>query len=212
MPKGAKLGTLGNCASSVMRPPAVTVSKVASRAGETLTGCRVSKIRAGSPPPSCRPAGRGWTGPGAARLQRHDRARDLRRQRRETQEAEKGAAKLRRNAIEAVKDRFGDPGQQLDNRDAGVGRIVVRPLGSQQRDLPARLIDELIKGAAVKGGKEQHQDAASKSLIWWLPGAGNRSEGRSITSAARLVPRSQPSRVRLNTPGTAARTRATPER
>src|SRR4051812_22868260 len=55
-PNGTKLATLGNWVSSTVRPPAVTVSKVASRAGETLTGCRVSKITGEAPSPSCRPA------------------------------------------------------------------------------------------------------------------------------------------------------------
>ena len=57
---------------------------------------------------------------------------------------------LLRHAVEPVDDRLGQPGEQLDERDPGVGDVVLGPLRAALAMPQARLVDEVLEAAVVE--------------------------------------------------------------
>ncbi len=57
---------------------------------------------------------------------------------------------LVRQAVELVEDDLGHPREQLDDRDAGVADVVVRPLGAVTRYQSLRLVDDVLKLTQVQ--------------------------------------------------------------
>ena len=56
------------------------------------------------------------------------------------------------HAVEAVDELVGHPGEQLDERDAGVGDVVVGPLRAALLDEPLGVVDEVLEAAVVEVG------------------------------------------------------------
>ena len=52
--------------------------------------------------------------------------------------------------VDPVQHHLAHPGEQLDQRDAGVGQVVVGPLRGVAGDQPLRLVDDVLEGAVVE--------------------------------------------------------------
>ena len=77
------------------------------------------------------------------------------------------------HAVEPVHELVDHLGEGLDERDAGVGHVVVGPLRATSLDEPLGLVDEVLEAAVVQVGGVQHRRH--------LPGA--RSSGRACSTA-----------------------------
>ena len=67
-----------------------------------------------------------------------------------------------RDLVEAEEDVLAEEREQLDQRDPGVARIEVRPLGRVDGDAADELVAELLVGAVVEDGlRERHQTRAN---------------------------------------------------
>ena len=66
------------------------------------------------------------------------------------EQAEEGDALLLGNQVGAVEDRVGEPGEQLDQRAAGVACLRRRPFRRMRRDAGEHLLYEVVVGAIVE--------------------------------------------------------------
>src|SRR6185369_1629393 len=120
-----------------------------------------------------------------------------RRPLRAVQELQAGTGVLLGQPVDAVDQHLGQPGEELDQSDAGIGRIVVRPLRREAGDQRPGLVEEAGVAAVVQGGlRDAHArlpEVASSVLperaMSWLPEkTRNRparappSRGVSVTS------------------------------
>nr|BFE71227.1 hypothetical protein GCM10020092_045280 [Actinoplanes digitatis] len=63
--------------------------------------------------------------------------------------------------VEPVQGHLGHPGEELDERDAGVGDVVVGPLRAEPVYPPLGLVDDVLKPAIVKIRRGKTHGAAS---------------------------------------------------
>ncbi len=68
----------------------------------------------------------------------------------DAEQLEQGDVELVRHPVEPVDGHLRHPGEQLDERDAGVGDVVLGPLGTGAVDLEPRLGDEVLEAAVVE--------------------------------------------------------------
>ena len=74
--------------------------------------------------------------------------------------------------VQPVNQHLGQPGEQLDQGDAGVGRIVVGPFRRVAGDQRARFLDQVGIAAIVEIGEGQrHGDQVSAKVkrMSWMP-------------------------------------------
>ncbi len=106
------------------------------------------------------------------------RARGRRREERDADQVQEGEVVLVRDAVEPVDDLVGHVGERLDERDAGVGDVVVGPLRGALLDVALGVVDELLEAAVVEvGGGQGHQRSLSGE-----PGRPAGASGRSGSS------------------------------
>ena len=84
------------------------------------------------------------------------RARGLGRLKPHAHQVQEGDEVLIRHLVEPIDDHLGHPREQLDERDARVGRVKVRPLGAVLRDEALRLLHDLLVRAVVQVGDGDH--------------------------------------------------------
>ena len=85
-------------------------------------------------------------------------ARRGRREERDADQLEELDVVAVRDAVEPVDQLVGHPGEQLDERHAGVGDVVVGPLGAALLDEPLGVVDEVLEPAVVEvGDGQRHQ-------------------------------------------------------
>ena len=60
-----------------------------------------------------------------------------------------------RDPVDPVQELVRHPGEELDQGDAGVGDVVVRPLRATLLDEPFRVVDEILEAAIVQVGDRQ---------------------------------------------------------
>ena len=102
-------------------------------------------------------------------------ARGGRREEGDPDEVEEGEVVLLGDAVEPVDDLVGHVGDRLDERDAGVGHVVVGPLRGALLDVALGVVDELLEAAVVEvGGGQCHQ----RSLSVAGPGGVRRTARR----------------------------------
>ena len=100
----------------------------------------------------------------------HLRARRRRRAHRHAEQLEQVDVDLVRHAIEPVGRHLGHPREQLDQRDAGIGDVVLGPLRAAARDPRASLRHELLKAAVVEHDLGQpHHETTSASRTSCVP-------------------------------------------
>jgi hypothetical protein len=68
----------------------------------------------------------------------------------DAEQVEERHVELVRHAVEPVDGHLRHPREQLDQRDAGVRHVVLRPLGTGAVDLEPRLRDEVLEAAVVE--------------------------------------------------------------
>jgi len=92
----------------------------------------------------------------------HSRVRGGRRSKRFAEEVEKLDPVQLRNLVQPKDQLVDHVGEGLDQRDSGVGHVVVGPLGSTLLKEAFRLVDEVLKGAIVQiGGWKAHYPSCS---------------------------------------------------
>ncbi len=67
--------------------------------------------------------------------------------------------------VEPVEELVGHVGERLDQGDAGVGDVVVRPLRAAPLDQPLGVVDQVLEAAVVQVGCRQRHSAYSSSGI-----------------------------------------------
>ncbi|RPK62978.1 hypothetical protein EES44_16130 [Streptomyces sp. ADI96-15] len=97
----------------------------------------------------------------------HVGAGGRRREQGDADQVEEGQVVLVRDPVEPVHDLVGHVGDGLDEGDAGVGDVVVGPLGRPLLDVALGVVHELLEAAVVEvGGGQGHQ----RSLSGRVPG------------------------------------------
>ncbi len=85
-----------------------------------------------------------------------------RREQGDPDEVQERQVVLLRDPVEPVDDLVGHVGDRLDEGDAGVGDVVVRPLRGALLDVALGVVDELLEAAVVEvGGGQCHQRSLS---------------------------------------------------
>ena len=77
-------------------------------------------------------------------------ARDRRRERLDAHQVEEVHVQPVRHLVDPVEHHLAHPREQLDQRDARVGHVVVGPLGGEARDQALGLVDDVLEGAVVE--------------------------------------------------------------
>jgi hypothetical protein len=84
----------------------------------------------------------------------------------DTQQVEERDVQLVRHAVEPVEQLVDHEGEGLDERDPGVGDVVVGPLRTALLDHPLGIVDEVLEAAVVQARDGQAHRAASSSRSW----------------------------------------------
>ena len=87
---------------------------------------------------------------GAGEPEAHVGARGARAVEPDAEQVEQRDVELVRHAVEPVDRHLRHPREQLDQRDAGVGDVVLGPLRAGAVDLQPRLGDEVLEAAVVE--------------------------------------------------------------
>ena len=93
------------------------------------------------------------------------RARGGRSMELDSEQLEQRDVELVRDPVEAIDEHVGHPCEQLDQRDPGIGDVVLGPLGTAQGDARARLGHEVLKAAVVEHDLRQMVHAVSSAGI-----------------------------------------------
>ena len=125
---------------------------------------------------------RGMTGTSGLRRREPERDVGLGRGRREERDAdqlEELDVDPVGHPVEPVEQLVGHPGEQLDQRHAGVGDVVVGPLRAALLDEPLGVVDEVLEAAVVevRAGRAW-QASTAPSASWRIAPAGSRRTGR----------------------------------
>ena len=83
------------------------------------------------------------------------------RRQRDPEQLEQGDVQLVGDAVQAVDEHVGHPGEELDQGDAGVGDVVLGPLRARARDPGAGLVHEILEAAVVELDLGQAHDSSS---------------------------------------------------
>ena len=83
----------------------------------------------------------------------------------DSEQLEQRDVQLVGDAVEAIDEHVRHPCEQLDQRDPGIGDVVLGPLGTAQGDAGARLGHELLKAAVVQHDLRQMVHAVSSAGI-----------------------------------------------
>ena len=94
----------------------------------------------------------------------HVRARRARAVEADAEQLEQRDVQLVRHPVEPVDGHLGHPREQLDQRDAGIGDVVLRPLRAGAVDLEPRLGDEVLEAAVVELDLGQSHSASSAGM------------------------------------------------
>ena len=82
----------------------------------------------------------------------------------DAEQLEQRDVELVRHAVEPVDGHLRHPREQLDQRDAGVGDVVLGPLRARARDLQARLGDQVLEAAVVELDLRQSHSNSSAGI------------------------------------------------
>ena len=82
----------------------------------------------------------------------------------EAQQVEHARVEHVRRLVQPVQHRLGHPGEQLDQRHAGVGQVVVGPFRTQLRNHPLGLVDEVLELAIVEVGDGETHGSSSRGI------------------------------------------------
>ena len=84
----------------------------------------------------------------------------------DAEQLEQRDVELVRHAVEPVDRHLRHPREQLDERDARVGDVVLGPLGARAVDAQARLRDEVLEAAVVEldVGEPRHSPSSSSGI------------------------------------------------
>ena len=90
--------------------------------------------------------------------------RRLGREQLETDEVEELRVEAVRHLVEAVQEHVGHPGEQLDERHARVGQVVVGPLRAVARDETFGFVDDVLEPPVVEVGSREAHGARSSGM------------------------------------------------
>ena len=80
------------------------------------------------------------------------------------EQVQQGHVELVRHAVEPVDRHLGHPREQLDQRDAGVGDVVLGPLRAGPVDAHPRLGDEVLEAAVVELDRRELHSLSSSGI------------------------------------------------